>query len=47
MRYLAKYVPGRDRPTKPLDKHPAHIRQWIQAVFVEKAFYSADEPLPA
>jgi hypothetical protein len=44
-RYLARYTPDKDLK-KPLDHNPQHIRVWIQTVFVDKRFYSADAPVP-
>eukprot|EP00775_Hariotina_reticulata_P009864 gene9864-10022_t len=44
-RHLARYTPDKDLK-KPLDRNPQHIRVWIQTVFMDKRFYSADAPVP-
>eukprot|EP00878_Enallax_costatus_P030334 GHUV01033019.1.p1 GENE.GHUV01033019.1~~GHUV01033019.1.p1 ORF type:complete len:683 (+),score=318.21 GHUV01033019.1:359-2407(+) len=44
-RYLARYTPDKDL-RKPVDRNPQRVRIWIQTVFIDKRFYSADAPVP-
>ncbi len=45
-KYLARHDPSKDI-RKPTDKAPQRIKIWVQAVFIDKKYYSADAPLPA
>eukprot|EP00879_Flechtneria_rotunda_P032586 GHRR01035818.1.p1 GENE.GHRR01035818.1~~GHRR01035818.1.p1 ORF type:complete len:725 (+),score=359.89 GHRR01035818.1:290-2464(+) len=44
-KYLARYTPDKDLK-KPLDRNPQRIRAWVQTVFIDKKYYSADAPVP-
>ncbi|WIA37933.1 hypothetical protein OEZ86_001310 [Tetradesmus obliquus] len=44
-RFLARYTPDKDL-RKPVDRNPQRIRTWIQTVFMDKRYFSADAPIP-